>query len=178
MHGLDLNRPRAKLDWVPDVHGTYAQIGVYELHKRGKAIGSGSDLLESTMGAALTRATKAKKNVAVETPSSSSKRAPKAGASSQEEAKPRKRAKAKKEEDGDSGVPPSPSKKAKKEEEEAEDQYKWWEAENQENDGSIKWTTLEHNGVIFAPPYEPLPSNVKMKYAGMLPYLPSRLCVR
>ena len=36
-----------------------------------------------------------------------------------------------------------------------------------ENDGAIKWTTLEHNGVFFPPPYEPLPKHVRMKYAGM-----------
>ncbi|CAX41041.1 DNA topoisomerase, putative [Candida dubliniensis CD36] len=45
-----------------------------------------------------------------------------------------------------------------------EDQgYKWWEA-NEETDDIIKWQTLEHNGVIFPPPYEPLPSHVKLYY--------------
>ena len=29
-----------------------------------------------------------------------------------------------------------------------------------------KWTTLEHNGVLFPPPYEPLPKNVKILYRG------------
>lgn len=42
--------------------------------------------------------------------------------------------------------------------------YKWWE-ENKDDD-SKKWTTLEHNGVLFPPDYEPLPSHVKMKYNG------------
>ncbi|KAA8895586.1 hypothetical protein FN846DRAFT_911572 [Sphaerosporella brunnea] len=48
------------------------------------------------------------------------------------------------------------------EEEEGEEEYKWWE--QPETDGTIKWTTLEHNGVLFPPPYEPLPSGVKMLY--------------
>ena len=43
-------------------------------------------------------------------------------------------------------------------------QFKWWEADN--NDGSVKWNTLEHNGVMFPPPYVPLPKNIKMKYDG------------
>lgn len=46
-------------------------------------------------------------------------------------------------------------------------QYKWWE--QQENDGSSKWTTLHHNGILFPPPYIPLPKNVKMKYDGESP---------
>ena len=46
-----------------------------------------------------------------------------------------------------------------------EDQgYKWWEVnQEEEGDGYIKWQTLEHNGVMF-PPYEPLPSHVKLYY--------------
>ncbi|TRM69946.1 hypothetical protein BD626DRAFT_393380 [Schizophyllum amplum] len=71
-----------------------------------------------------------------------------------------KRGKAKKEE------PDSPKKKTKKEkeEEEAEAVYRWWEQQNQDN--TVKWTTLEHSGVIFPPPYEPLPKDVKMNYKG------------
>jgi DNA topoisomerase I len=72
---------------------------------------------------------------------------------------------------------PKPSKKLKKEDpegelkpEEDDEEYKWWEAE--QNDGSVKWTTLEHNGVLFPPPYEPLPSHVKMKYDGKEVSLP------
>jgi DNA topoisomerase I len=57
-------------------------------------------------------------------------------------------------------------KKEKEKEEEDEEVFKWWEADSPEGDGSVKWQTLEHNGVIFPPPYEPLPSNVKMKYNG------------
>ncbi|KAM6502249.1 DNA topoisomerase I [Amanita muscaria] len=60
---------------------------------------------------------------------------------------------------------PKGNKKEKVEEEE-ENVYRWWDAENPNGDGTIKWQTLEHNGVIFPPPYEPLPSNVKMKYDG------------
>ncbi|SCV69897.1 BQ2448_1291 [Microbotryum intermedium] len=40
--------------------------------------------------------------------------------------------------------------------------YKWWE--EQSNDGTTKWKTLEHNGVMFPPEYEP--HGVKMKYEG------------
>lgn len=47
-----------------------------------------------------------------------------------------------------------------------EEEYRWWE-NPQQGDGTIKWTTLEHNGVVFPPPYEPLPKNVKMKYNGV-----------
>ncbi|KAG6811527.1 hypothetical protein H0H92_006960 [Tricholoma furcatifolium] len=52
-----------------------------------------------------------------------------------------------------------------KKEEEQEEVFKWWEADV-EGDDSVKWQTLEHNGVIFPPPYEPLPRQVKMKYNG------------
>ena len=58
--------------------------------------------------------------------------------------------------------------KSKTKEEEEEEVYRWWEAQNAEGDGSEKWKTLEHNGVIFPPPYEPLPKDVKMKYNGGL----------
>lgn len=49
--------------------------------------------------------------------------------------------------------------------EDDEEEYRWWEAPDH-GDGTIKWTTLEHNGVVFPPPYEPLPKSVKMKYDG------------
>lgn len=50
-------------------------------------------------------------------------------------------------------------------------QFKWWlqkdgDQEGRDEDDSIKWTTLEHNGVMFPPPYIPLPKNVKMRYDG------------
>lgn len=56
-------------------------------------------------------------------------------------------------------------------EEEEDDTFKWWE--NPEDlDGEIKWETLEHNGVIFPPDYEPLPKNVKLYYDGKPVNLP------
>ncbi|KLO19461.1 hypothetical protein SCHPADRAFT_818092 [Schizopora paradoxa] len=70
----------------------------------------------------------------------------------------------------------SPKKKKAKEGDgeeggEEEEVYKWWE-EDPNGDGSVKWNTLEHNGVLFPPPYEPLPSTVKMKYNGKVVDLP------
>lgn len=71
--------------------------------------------------------------------------------------------------------PSTPSKKGKRgidakkeasEEEEEEDEYRWWDAPKKEDD-SIKWTALQHNGVIFPPPYESLPKNVKLRYDGV-----------
>lgn len=56
-------------------------------------------------------------------------------------------------------------KKKEKKEEEEEEVFRWWDADAN-GDDSVKWQTLEHNGVIFPPPYEPLPTNVKMKYNG------------
>lgn len=50
--------------------------------------------------------------------------------------------------------------------EEEEEEYRWWD-EPTKGDGTKKWTTLEHAGVVFPPPYEPLPKNVKMRYSGM-----------
>jgi DNA topoisomerase-1 len=50
--------------------------------------------------------------------------------------------------------------------EDEEDEYRWWE-DPSKGDGTKKWTTLEHNGVVFPPPYEPLPKNVKLKYDGV-----------
>ncbi|EJU04243.1 topoisomerase I [Dacryopinax primogenitus] len=62
---------------------------------------------------------------------------------------------------------------AKAEEEaEEEESYKYWEKLNAEGDGSQKWSTLEHNGVLFPPPYQPLPSHVKMLYDGKVVELP------
>jgi DNA topoisomerase-1 len=66
-------------------------------------------------------------------------------------------------------VEDSPAKKAKgkkDDSEEAEEVYRWWDAPKKEDD-SIKWDTLEHNGVIFPPAYEPLPKNVKLLYDGV-----------
>ncbi|KMU82031.1 DNA topoisomerase 1 [Coccidioides immitis RMSCC 3703] len=58
--------------------------------------------------------------------------------------------------------------KAKQESEEAEveaeeeEEYRWWE-EPTKGDGTIKWTTLEHNGVVFPPPYDRFLRTWKMK---------------
>lgn len=68
----------------------------------------------------------------------------------------------------------TPKKKAKvkkevvEQDEEAEaeeEEYRWWE-DPTKGDGTKKWTTLEHAGVVFPPPYEPLPANVQMLYDG------------
>lgn len=42
---------------------------------------------------------------------------------------------------------------------------KWWENIDSKKD-EIKWTTLQHNGVLFPPSYDPLPSHVKILYKG------------
>ena len=68
---------------------------------------------------------------------------------------------------------PTPKKRNVKREEtdqdaeaEAEEaEYKWWE-DPTKGDGTKKWSTLEHNGVVFPPPYQPLPKNVKLLYDG------------
>ncbi|MBA7489734.1 hypothetical protein ES702_00268 [subsurface metagenome] len=67
---------------------------------------------------------------------------------------------------------PAKSKAVKKEEteepeddEDAEGEANWWD-NPMKNDGENKWETLQHSGVIFPPPYESLPKNVKMKYDG------------
>lgn len=58
----------------------------------------------------------------------------------------------------------SPTKGRKKKQEEEEEVWKWWEEEKRED--GVKWNTLEHKGPVFAPPYEPLPDNVKFEYDG------------
>ncbi|KAI9679980.1 MAG: DNA topoisomerase 1 [Caeruleum heppii] len=49
---------------------------------------------------------------------------------------------------------------------EDEEEYRWWE-DPTKGDGTKKWSTLEHAGVVFPPPYEPLPSNIRMRYDGV-----------
>lgn len=76
---------------------------------------------------------------------------------------------------------PAPAKKGKKvvkeektEDDEAageEEDYNWWD-DPTKGDGTKKWETLEHNGVVFPPPYEPMPGNVKMRYDGTPVSLP------
>ncbi|KAF2753200.1 hypothetical protein EJ05DRAFT_480563 [Pseudovirgaria hyperparasitica] len=50
--------------------------------------------------------------------------------------------------------------------EEEEEEYRWWE-DTAKGDGTTKWTTLEHNGVLFPPEYERLPKHVKLLYDGV-----------
>ncbi|KAI8456031.1 hypothetical protein BY996DRAFT_6996575 [Phakopsora pachyrhizi] len=75
-------------------------------------------------------------------------------------------AKVKKEEDEEDDLEDDEDEEGRtqRQEEKDEAQYRWWE-ENKD-DGSKRWTTLEHNGVLFPPPYAPLPKTVKMKYDG------------
>ncbi|KAK1799679.1 hypothetical protein P4O66_006215 [Electrophorus voltai] len=73
-----------------------------------------------------------------------------------EDIKPKKKTKEKKGEVGTDG-----KKKVKKE---PEEKWKWWEEERY-TDG-VKWKFLEHKGPVFAPAYEPLPSNIKFYYDG------------
>ncbi|KAI7223417.1 topoisomerase I [Hortaea werneckii] len=89
-------------------------------------------------------------------------------------APPKKAASKVKKEETASPAPKKGKGKAKSEEpkqeeddaeEDEEDEYRWWEAPNT-GDGTKKWTTLEHNGVVFPPEYEPLPGHVKMLYDG------------
>ncbi|GIY45528.1 DNA topoisomerase 1 [Caerostris darwini] len=56
-----------------------------------------------------------------------------------------------------------PSKKKSKKREEPI-VWKWWEEEKL--DRGIKWQTLSHNGPVFAPPYERVPTDVKFLYSG------------
>jgi DNA topoisomerase-1 len=70
-------------------------------------------------------------------------------------------------------VPPAKGKAKTKEEkeqdqaaEDEEEEYRWWE-DTAKGDGSKKWDTLEHNGVVFPPEYVPLPKNVKLIYDGI-----------
>lgn len=101
--------------------------------------------------------------------SRTTKKAKEESVSDSEVPKPKKRATKVKAEA--SSTPQSKTKakkekvKKKEEEEEEEEVFKWWE-QDVEQDGSVKWTTLEHCGVLFPPAYEPLPPNVKMKYNG------------
>lgn len=69
-------------------------------------------------------------------------------------------------------APETSSSTPKKEDsEDADGGYKWWEDENF-GEGEERWQTLEHAGVIFPPPYEPLPSYVKLYYDGKQVDLP------
>ncbi|KAF2132506.1 hypothetical protein P153DRAFT_354015 [Dothidotthia symphoricarpi CBS 119687] len=50
--------------------------------------------------------------------------------------------------------------------EEEEEEYRWWEDAGK-SDGTKKWDTLEHAGVVFPPEYEPMPKHVKFIYDGV-----------
>ncbi len=72
----------------------------------------------------------------------------------------------------EASTPKKRGKEVKKEEteqdEEAEaeeEEYRWWE-DPTKGDGTKKWNTLEHAGVVFPLPYQPLPKNVLMRYDG------------
>ena len=54
---------------------------------------------------------------------------------------------------------------------EEEEEFRWWE-QDAKGDGTKKWDTLQHNGVVFPPEYEPLPKSVKMRYDGVPVTLP------
>lgn len=53
-----------------------------------------------------------------------------------------------------------------READEEEDEYRWWE-DTAKGDGTKKWDTLEHNGVVFPPEYTPMPKRVKLIYDGV-----------
>ncbi|GAB7341568.1 hypothetical protein MBLNU457_7779t1 [Dothideomycetes sp. NU457] len=87
-----------------------------------------------------------------------------------------KKAKAATKTESASPAPKKGKKAAVKEEEEdadedAEEEYRWWE-DTAKGDGTKKWDTLQHNGVVFAPEYERLPRNVKLVYDGTPVSLP------
>ncbi|TEB37652.1 topoisomerase I [Coprinellus micaceus] len=63
-------------------------------------------------------------------------------------------------------------RKGKKEDEEEGEVFRWWEIQDAQGDGSVRWQTLEHSGVMFPPAYEPLPSTVKLLYNGKAVDLP------
>ena len=115
---------------------------------------------------------KVKKEESDDEPLATPKKRTKKELDSENESKPakKKRSKSKKEESAEAEDSSTAKKKGRAKKEEAEDDedvYKWWETgEDVNGDGSIKWNTLIHNGVFFPPPYDPLPKNVKMKYAG------------
>jgi DNA topoisomerase I len=67
---------------------------------------------------------------------------------------------------GANGEGANKNRKKEKTEEDQEDIYRWWDTDAN-GDGSVKWQTLEHNGVFFPAQYETLPKYVKMKYDGL-----------
>lgn len=61
---------------------------------------------------------------------------------------------------------PSKGVKVKKEKKEEPQRWKWWEQDEKALPDGHNWKYMEHNGPIFAPPYEPLPSHINLKYDG------------
>lgn len=57
-------------------------------------------------------------------------------------------------------------KAASEDPDEKDEVFEWWN-EERDGDDSVKWETLEHNGVVFPPDYEPLPKDVKLLYDGV-----------
>ncbi|SMR52998.1 unnamed protein product [Zymoseptoria tritici ST99CH_1E4] len=119
-----------------------------------------------------------KKNPATKAPANGTKKAKKVKDESDSDDAPlakkaaAKKAPAKKAAVKKQASTPAKKGKVKKEEsaeeedgEEEEEPYRWWE-DMGNGDDTTKWTTLEHNGVIFPPEYTPLPKNVKMLYDG------------
>ena len=113
-----------------------------------------------------------------EPPKKRKKAAVKKEASTELESTPQPKKAPKKADDG--AGPSSPKKKKSKKEDEDGDEeevFKWWEQGDPNGDGSVKWQTLEHSGVLFPPPYEPLPSTVKMNYNGTCFYVSQLACI-
>lgn len=65
---------------------------------------------------------------------------------------------------GAQDVKDGPKPKVKKEE--PQEKWKWWEEGDKSRPEGVKWNFMEHKGPVFAPPYEKLPSGIKMKYKG------------
>ncbi|XP_076449754.1 DNA topoisomerase I, mitochondrial-like [Babylonia areolata] len=90
------------------------------------------------------------------------------------EEKPKPQKRKYEEEEEEEEVKPPKAKKGKEEggkagagrgkKEEDNQVWRWWEEEKR--DDGVKWTFLEHQGPVFAPPYEPLPKDIKFYYDG------------
>ncbi|OWF56492.1 DNA topoisomerase I, mitochondrial-like [Mizuhopecten yessoensis] len=65
--------------------------------------------------------------------------------------------------------PQKTTQRGKKKPEETQEVWRWWEEERR--DDGQKWNFLEHKGPVFAPDYEPLPSDVKFYYDGKVMHL-------
>lgn len=61
----------------------------------------------------------------------------------------------------------TPTKRSKKEKKEEPERWKWWEQDSAKQlPKGHNWGFMQHNGPIFAPPYEPLPEDVNFYYNG------------